>query len=283
MKLSGLPPYEAGDAAFRLFCDPAKSERRSADHRKLCERSRYHLRNARWYRLATPAGALQTYTFMPDDEQPRGSVLFAHGWTGEASFMTALVEPLRRIGLRVCLFDFPAHGLSEGRRVNLADCARAMLWTCEALGPFDAVVAHSFGGIVSLWVGEGGPPLPRRHVAKRYVLISCPDRFSDVTRDFARLNGMSDAGRRAYEHRLERIGHRSVASFSASKLLRTVDRPVTLIHCRDDTEVLFSDAEAIAASSRSCKLLPVTGLGHRNILFAPPVMRAVMNELKRPE
>ncbi|MFM1813330.1 MAG: hypothetical protein RLZ98_25 [Pseudomonadota bacterium] len=274
-----LPPYAAADAAFRLFCEPAKSERRSADHGTLCQRARYHLRNAEWRRLETAGGSIQTYTFLPDTPAPRGTVLLVHGWTSEASFMTAMVEPLRRSGFRVCLFDFPAHGLSSGRRVNLADCARALLWICEALHPIDAIVAHSFGGVVALWVGEGGPPLPRRYTVSKYVLISCPNRFTEVTREFARHHGLAEPARRAYEHRLERVGHRPLDTFTAANLLAANGRPALLIHARDDTEVPISNAREIAAAVKGTELVEFDGLGHRNVLFAPPVMRLVMNGL----
>jgi pimeloyl-ACP methyl ester carboxylesterase len=53
---------------------------------------------------------------------------------------------------------------------------------------------------------------------------------------------------------------------------------VLIIHGRDDDEVTFRNAEDIAAARPSARLLPFDGLGHRNILFAPPVFRAVMNE-----
>src|SRR5919204_6145133 len=109
--LAGLPPALAGDIAFRIFCTPQLSQYRSADHDVLTERARFHLRNAAWERVPTPVGEVQAYVFQPDAER-RGTVLLVHGWTSEASFMTAFIEPLRRSGLRVIAFDFPAHGLS---------------------------------------------------------------------------------------------------------------------------------------------------------------------------
>ena len=129
-----LPPALAGDVAFRIFCTPELSQHRTHDHDELTARARFHLRHARWERVPTPAGEVQTYVFEPDGE-PRGTVMLVHGWTSEAAFMTAFIEPLRRSGLRVVAFDFPAHGLSPGRRTNLADCARAMLARVRPLRP----------------------------------------------------------------------------------------------------------------------------------------------------
>jgi pimeloyl-ACP methyl ester carboxylesterase len=276
--LDKLPPALAGDVAFRIFCTPELSQHRSADHEQLTARARFHLRHARWERVPTPAGMVQCYVFEPEG-RPRGTIMLVHGWTSEASFMTALMEPLRRSGHRVVAFDFPAHGLSPGRRTTLADCARAMLTVCDHYGPIDAAVAHSFGGFVSLLVAEGGPPLGHAHPIRRFVLIACPNRLSEVTRNFGQALKLGPAAQRAYERHLARVGHRPVATFSSAELLRGTDASVLIIHGRDDEEVTFRNALDIAAARPSARLMAFDGLGHRNVLFAPPVFRAVMAEL----
>jgi pimeloyl-ACP methyl ester carboxylesterase len=282
--LDKLPPALAGDVAFRIFCTPELSQHRTHDHDELTARARFHLRHATWQRIATPAGDVQTYVFEPDCE-PLGTVMLVHGWTSEAAFMTAFMEPLRRSGYRVVAFDFPAHGLSPGRRTNLADCARSMLAVCDHFGTIDAVVAHSFGGFVSLLVAEGGPPMHHAHPIGRFVLISCPNKLSEVTLDFGGALKLGPQAQRVYERHVERVGHRSVATFSVSELLQHIDASVLLLHGRADDEVPFHNAEVIAASSRAARLIGFDGLGHRNVLFAPPVFRAVMHELapKRAE
>ena len=277
-KLGHLPPAQAGDLAFRIFCTPEQSQHRTRDHHHLMQRARYHLRNATWQQIATPAGVVQTYLFEPDG-RARGTVMLVHGWTSEAAFMTAFIEPLRRSGFRVVLFDFPAHGASPGRRTNLADCARAMLSVCETFGPINAAVAHSFGGFVALLVAEGGPPLPRAHPIERFVLIACPNRLSDVTSDFGAKLGLTPAAQRAYEHHLERVGHRPVSTFSTVELLQTVKAPTLVIHGSCDREVPFHNAEAVANLGAHIELQAYEGFGHRTILYAPQAMRAVMTYL----
>jgi pimeloyl-ACP methyl ester carboxylesterase len=277
-RLAGLPDAIAGDLAFRIFCTPELSQHRSTDHGILTERARFHLRRARWERVPTPAGEVQAYVFEPDAAS-RGTVVLVHGWTSEASFMTAFIEPLRRSGLRVVAFDFPAHGLSPGRRTNLAECARALYGVCQHYGQIHAVVAHSFGGFVSLLVAEGGPPMPRATPIERFVLLACPDRLAEVTRDFGGRLGLSAHAQRVYERHLERVGYRPVETFAASALLRKVGAPALIVHGSDDREVPYRNAEAIAAACPMARLMPFDGLGHRELLFAPPVFRAVMMEL----
>ncbi|WP_072395533.1 alpha/beta fold hydrolase [Hyphomicrobium sp. CS1GBMeth3] len=279
IRLDHLPPARAGDLAYMRFCLPKFSTRRSPDHVRLAERARFHLRNARWVRVPTSEGEIQAYVFEPEGE-PQAGVLIAHGWTSEASFMAVFAEQLRRAGFRVVAFDQPGHGKSAQERASLIDCARALLQVAQALGPVQFAVTHSMGGLAALLVGEGGPPLTGSYPFERYVLVSPPNQFSVVTQEFADELHLGAAAARSFERHLERIAHRSVATFTAANLLSATGRPALVIHARDDTEVVFRNAEEIAAACPTAELLAVDGLGHRNILFAPPVIRAALSYLK---
>lgn len=276
--LSQLPSGIAGDMAFRIFCTPALSQYRAPNHLQLAARARFHLRHARWQRISTPVAVIQTYSFEPDRRDAIGTVLVVHGWTGEASFMTAIAEPIRRAGFRVVLLDLPAHGLSGATSTNLIDCARATAAIAQTLGPLDAIVAHSFGGMISLVAVEGRPPMPRAPDVSRIVLVASPNRLAQVTSDFSRHWGLTSAGQRAFEQRLERVGGRAIDCFTIVKLLRATGHAALVIHDRDDQDVSYESAEEIAMYDRA-ELRPFSGFGHRNILFAPPVARAIVSYL----
>ena len=279
--LSTMPFGIAGDMAFRIFCTPRLSHYRAPNHSALVERARFHLRKAEWRRITTPVADIQTYTFHPEQSPSRGTILVSHGWTSEASFMTAIAEPIRRAGFRVVLFDLPAHGLSGGQSTHLVDCARATSFVARAIGNLEAVVAHSFGGMISLVAAEGLSPMPGPIDIPRVVLIACPNRLSQVTSDFSRHWGLSQAGQRAFEHRLERVGGRPIGQFTIVKLLQSMRSNVLVMHDRDDEDVSFESAEEIAACVDRAELVEFRGFGHRNILLAPPVMRVMVSFLVR--
>jgi pimeloyl-ACP methyl ester carboxylesterase len=275
-------PELRGELAFQQFCTPRLSSYRSADHEQLAERARFHLRHADPIWVATSEGDVQAYVFEPEGGTGRGaSVLLVHGWTGEASFMTAFAEHFRKRGLRAVLFDLPAHGKSAGERTSLIACAHVVREIAEALGPIDYVVGHSLGGMAALVAGGGGPPMPRAYPFLDYVLVAVPNRFSQVTRKFGQELALSPAAQRAYERRLERIAHRKVEDFTGVNLLAATAQPALLLHARDDADVEFSNAEEIAAAYSPARLQPCDDLGHRKILYAPPVVRSAAAYLLR--
>lgn len=275
-----MPSGIAGDAAFQIFCTPQLSDKRDENYCDLSARARFHLRHATWTRLATPVGEVQVYGFEPDGA-PSGTVLVVHGWSSEAAFMTAMAEPIRRAGFRVVLFDLPAHGLSFGRRTNLIECAKATLAVAEHLGPLVSIVAHSFGGMIALLAAEGHPPMPRALQCGSMVLIACPNRLSDITTDFAGQWGMTAAGQKAFERRLERVGWRPLRAYSMVALLASSAFRLLVVHDRQDRDVPFMCAEEIVSGYGRAELVAFDGFGHRNVLFAPPVVRLVSRHVAR--
>ena len=265
-----------GARAFHLFCTPALSSHRTKDHNALVERARYHLRSAETRRLTTSVCEVETYLFVPDTK-PKANVLLVHGWTGEAAFMGAFAERLRRGGYRVVLMDMPAHGDSEGSEATLFECAQAILEVAETMAPVRFALGHSIGALALLTVGEGHYPLPRSYPFEAYVLISMPDAFGDVTLEFGQELRLSPVAQRAFERRLEAIAGRSISDFSGTALLNAVNRPALLMHSRDDAEVPFACSESMVAASAAASMNAFDGLGHRAILYTPPVIRAALN------
>jgi pimeloyl-ACP methyl ester carboxylesterase len=277
-ELAAEDPQLAGELAFEEFCTPELSRHRSGDHDQLVERARFHLRNGMPTRVPTSVGELQAYVFEPDGAK-RATVLFIHGWTGEASFMTAFAEQFRKRGFRAVVFDLPAHGKSAGKRTSLIACAHAVRQVAEALGPVHFAVGHSLGGLAALLAGGGGPPMPRAYPFLAFVLVSVPNRFSNVTSRFGEELSLSPAAQHVYERRLEDIACRRIVDFTAANLLVATGRPALLLHARDDADVAFADAKEIMAGCPGAELLAFDDLGHRKILYAPPVVRAAISYL----
>ncbi len=283
--LSLKAPALAGSLAFRKFCTPALSERRAVDHAALVNRARYHLRQARRQRIKAADADVEIYWFEPDTADANTkTILLVHGWTSEASFMTAIAEPLRRSGHRVLIMDCPAHGMSSGSQTSLIGCARAFLEVLDAADaaghPVDSCVTHSMGSLIALLASVGGAPFSRAHVLDRYVFIASPNRFQDVTSDFGQRLGLTPMAQRYYERHVERVAHRPMKRFTASEYLKAIRRPALLIHSDDDQEITIQNAIEMDRASDFSELKVFSGMGHRRILFASPVIRAVVSYFK---
>jgi pimeloyl-ACP methyl ester carboxylesterase len=277
-ELSRRSPQRAGDIAFRNFCEPHRSERREAGHTFLVRRARRFLKDARQLTVPSPHGDIPVYIFEPDTKTPRATILVAHGWTAEASFMTLFGERLRHMGARAVLLDAPAHGKCKRSRSTVVDYTESILRVADVFKP-DFALAHSMGCFAVLHAGGGGPPFRRKYDFKRYVLIGPPDEFGRITREFADARNMTPTARVTFERHLERVAHRPLVTFTATQLLCAADRPALLLHARDDFEVPIGNSEAIAKACPATQLIPFDGMGHRKILSSPQVVRAAVGFL----
>ncbi len=209
----------------------------------------------------------------------RRAVILVHGWSSAAKFMLAFIEPLNRRGYDVICFDFPAHGASSRKRTTLAECAHAFRALVQATPDLHAIVAHSFGGPVTALTCEGGTPLPGPVAPPpKIVTIASPNTFLSVTRHFGRTLGLSPRAQAVYEGKLERLFNRPLEELTSENFLRPVKSDVLVMHCRDDEDVHFSEAEQIARLEH-VRLVALSGLGHRRVLYTPKVVNEALRFL----
>ena len=122
---------------YQAFFSPSRYEEKSSD-REVIERGNN-------YRLPFAGGELSVTTWGTTGP----AILLMHGWGGARAQMTGFVDPLLSAGYRVIAYDQPAHGESDGRTTNLLEIAPSMDLIAEKEGPFQAVVAHSFGTLIT--------------------------------------------------------------------------------------------------------------------------------------
>src|SRR5512134_2142077 len=125
---------------YQAFFSPPQYEVKSVD-REILEQGKN-------YRLPFVDGELAVTTW--GESGP--SVLLMHGWGGARAQMTGFVDPLLEAGYRVVAYDQPAHGESDGKMTNLLEIAPTMDFVAQREGPFHAIIAHSFGTLVTSYV-----------------------------------------------------------------------------------------------------------------------------------
>lgn len=194
-------------------------------------------------------------------------VLLVHGWGGWASTLGTFVRPLVEAGQQVVAMDLPAHGASPGRRTNPFEIADALLEVAGSVGPVHAVIAHSFGGLVSLLAMERGLE------PGRVVLLSPALRADHIRARFAELfrlrRPVMDAlvgviDRRFGSEVWKELDARRIAGVLAS---RRPEVPFLIAHDPEDPDAPFSEAQALSRILPRAQLLRVEGAGHHRMLL----------------
>ena len=212
-------------------------------------------------------------TYVWGDEGP--AVLLVHGWQGSAAQMAPLAWALAADGQRVVAVDLPAHGQSRGAsETNLPEVVWVLGRLRKALGPFSAVVGHSFGAVAAM-------VFARHHGTERVVTIGGPASLWFVIQSFAHAVGLGDVAAAEFRRRLERrFGAEMWQQLSPRQLAADLDAPALVVHDQDDGAVPIEQARDLVAAWPRARLLSTAGLGHYRVLRSPEVHRAVCHFLQ---
>jgi len=225
------------------------------------------------YRFPFDGGELAVTTW--GDDSP--AVLLMHGWGGARAQMTGFVNPLLDAGYRVVAFDQPAHGQSAGKMTNILEIAPSMDLIAKREGPFEAVIAHSFGTLITSYVlvNRDFPPPSRLiylgsfnrlmdSLPRFQVLASLPDTIIDGLRDMIYANFGKDV--------LDAIWN--------EKMTQRIEIPAMMFHDKADNVTPIEDSRAIARVWKNARLVETEGLGHRGALQSSEVHEQVVNFLR---
>lgn len=272
---SFVAPSAAGRLAFRLFCTPPRPPRRSGNGKPAASAASIKLQHAAQRAIPFPCGSVQAYVFEPETTGPARTVLLIHGWTGEAASMAGFVDPLLAAGFRVVAFDLPGHGASTGRELNIPLGVASLAAVARVFEPLHAIVTHSFGGAIALAALAGSVRAHPLVSADRLVLISAPSSITEITRQFGTAFGLGRRGQAALERRIHIVAGNPIEVFEGPAQLAAIGLRTLVIHDREDRELGFQHAQALAEAGPFVTLEVTEGLGHRRILKARPVAESV--------
>ena len=232
--------------------------------------------------LPVPAGA-EPFEVLAQGHVVRGLVwgqgpvvYLVHGWGGRGSQFGALVEPLLETGLRVVMFDAPAHGDSDHgpagpRSTNGVEFAKALDAVFCRFGPAEAVIAHSMGTISTYlairygWLGT-----------ERLVFVAPMVQFTGLLDQFQEVLGFGPRSRRVLEREVKDFVGIPVREFDARFQAAHVDPVPTLVLTdRGDRQTPYEDVVDFAETI-DAPLITTEGLGHRKILRDPETVRTIV-------
>lgn len=246
---------------YRAFFSPSKYEVKSADEAVLAR--------GKNYRIAFAGGELAVTTW--GDAGP--SVLLMHGWGGARAQMTGFVEPLLAAGYRAVAYDQPAHGESDGTITNVLEIAPTMDLIKEKEGIFDAIIAHSFGTLITSYalVERKFPP------PSKLVYLGAFNRLLDSLPRFQVLAKLPDEMIHGLKDMIsEQFGKDVLEAIINENLVKQIHIPALMFHDVTDNVTPVEDSRAIAKVWQNARFVETDGLGHRGALQSSQVHKQVL-------
>lgn len=204
-------------------------------------------------------------------------VFLVHGWGGAAGRFSAFVDPILARGFSAVTYDGPGHGLTGRGLSSAPEMARALDAVVAQVGAPDAIIAHSFGGVVTSLAMAGG--LTPRRVAL-FAPAADPLRFFD---EFVRVLKLSPQTGAALRARSERRIRFDWDQLRVLPVFARARNPLLVIHDRQDETIPVEEGKQIAATWPGAELVLSEGLGHRGVLRDQTLVhRAVAFVTNRP-
>lgn len=250
---------------YQAFFSPSRYEEKTQD-REVIE----------WgnnYRIPFEGGELAVTTWGSSGP----AVLLMHGWGGARAQMTGFVNPLLFAGFRVVAYDQPAHGESDGKTTNLLEIAPTMDLIAQHEGPFYAVLAHSFGTLITSYaLAERNftPPAKLVYFGAFNQLLESLPRFQVIA-------GLPDEimdGFRALLY--ENFGRGVLEAITNESLTPRIPIPALMFHDAADNVTPVEDSRAIARVWKHVHYVETQGLGHRGALQSKDIHEQVVKFLK---
>jgi pimeloyl-ACP methyl ester carboxylesterase len=263
--LSAFSKSKAAEAAFDLFCRPPSRHR--VDLTPLFDQAErlnftwrtYHIRGFKWNACGSR------------------KALIIHGFQSSSLNFEAYVQPLIDQGMEVQAFDAPAHGGSSGKRINVLIYRDFILQLQQGYGPFQAVLAHSLGGLALSLALEQWPTSQLPRVA---LIAPATETRTAVEQYFEMIRLRDKAVHDAFNNIIIQLSGQDIGWFSIVRSIQQYHTPVLWVHDEEDAITPIADAlPAWTIGLSYLQILRTRGLGHRRIYREPSVVQSVVRHL----
>lgn len=210
-------------------------------------------------------------------EKPNGKkILLAHGFSSCAYKFEPYVPLLLKEGFEVTAFDAPAHGTSDGKRINAITYKKLLLTLEKLVGPFYGIIGHSLGGLATSLAMEE----MYHHPSKKMVLIAPATETSTTFRDFYQLLRLTESTKKEFEKLIVQIAAQPIAYFSVGRVVQGLQTPTLWVHDQKDLICPYTDTLPIQALQLPhLQFLVTNELGHNKIYRNQEVMQAIVQFL----
>jgi pimeloyl-ACP methyl ester carboxylesterase len=250
---------------YQAFFSPSRYEVKPTDHEVM-----------EWgnnYRLPFEGGELAVTTWGSNGP----AVLLMHGWGGARAQMTGFVDALLFGGYRVVAYDQPAHGESDGVMTNLLEIAPTMDLIAKQEGPFEAILAHSFGTLItSHALVNRNFPSP-----SKLVYFGAFNRLMEALPRFQVIAQLSDEIMDGLRHMInEKFSKEVLDAIVNEVLVQQIPTRALMFHDKSDNVTPVEDSRAIAQAWENVQYIETNGLGHRGALQSKEIHEQVVRFLR---
>ena len=144
-------------------------------------------------------------------------------------------------------------------------------------GSFDAIIAHSFGTLVTSYAlaNRDFPP------PSRLIYLGSFNRLLDSLPRFQVIAGLSDSIMDGVRFKIyENFGQDVLDAIVNETMTREIDIPTLMFHDVADNVTPVEDSRAIDRAWKSARLIETNGLGHRGALQSSEVHKQVVEFMK---
>lgn len=263
--LSAVSKRLAAEKAFDLFCTPfMKSRIRTPVIFEQAEKLHFQL------------NGLKVKGFRWNHRQSQ-KVLILHGFGSAAHKFHQYIAPLINKGYEVLAFDAPAHGLSEGTRINAVQYAQMIEEVLKRYGPVHGFLAHSFGGMALSLVMEKIPHSPEIKIA---LIAPATETCTAVNAAFKMLQLKDVDVRSEFDNIIFEKSGQKTEWFSIKRAMQNINATVLWFHDEEDDITPFEDALKVKEENfPNIHFIITKGLGHRKIYGDAAIKKQVLEFL----
>ncbi|MBU3714872.1 MAG: alpha/beta hydrolase [Ferruginibacter sp.] len=253
MKLNLLyrfSPSKAGAYAFKLFTTPISFPSKNSEIFKKGEPFQFVLKGNK----------IKGAVF---NKGQANKALILHGFSSSKEKFDYYIEPLMKKNYEIWAFDAPAHGESDGKTVNAVEYSEMIKYLHTTIGPMNAFIAHSFGGLaLSLALEDTA----HNHDVKVVLIAPATETTSAIDAAFQMTGVKNPRIREAIEKKIFEISGKKAEWYSVRRAMRQIKANVLWVHDYDDFTTPVKDALRVKEEGHSHVQFHLTsGLGHSKI------------------
>lgn len=211
--------------------------------------------------LKTEFGKVAGYEWK--SPQPTGKkLLIIHGFAGNSRSFERYIKPSLAKGYDVYAYDAPAHGKSEGKRLNASTYVNLIQLIIDKHGLFDVYLAHSLGGL-SLMLALHQLSYNNN---PKIVLIAPATESTTALENFYKFLQFPRRLRTAFEKKMKDTVGVPLQWYSISRILHDIKGQILWLHDEDDHTTPIKDVYPLMKQEPLHVHFHFTkGLGHSRI------------------